>query len=472
MNSIQVKSYATSHTDPYAPLAWRERIGYGIGTMGFALIAPILFSFVPIYLTNVVFLDIAAVTLILAVSRVLDGISDLAAGVLIDRTRHSMGRARIWFLRAAPALGVSLLLLFSVPAAFPQALKYVYVFVVYNLVNTVFLTIGTVSQYSLVTLMTRNGKEQALLGNIQAFFYNLALVVFSASFVKLLEGFSGGPGVPPNQQGYFATIMVFAIVTTLLSLSILLFVRERADFGEMDIPTRENRAQPPTLGMIRSMLRNRNWAFLLLATACHFMGGQMNVTAVPYYATYVVGDINAFSWITLASTLPGLILLMMGPVIMQKVSKRTIAIMSFLINAVACFIMFLSDGNMIGIVAGSLLKGVGVSLFMAVMLGMTADTVRYTEYRDGSYSAGVGNAGTAFANKLGTGLGIVICGFVMGLAGFNAANDAAGIGQPEEVMTAIKLAFGLLPALINLIGAAVMCAYRQEKDLIHFESEQ
>lgn len=469
MNSAHLNIYTAVHPDPDASLVWRERIGYGVGTLGFALVIPVLFSFVPIYLTNVVFLDIAAVTAIIAVSGFIDGIFALVAGVLIDRTHHPMGRARIWFLRAAPAVSVSLLLLFSVPAAFPQGIKYVYVFVVYNLLNSVFLTLGTVSQYSLVTLITRNRKEQALLGNIQAFFLNLGMVIFSLTFVRLLEHFSGGPGNPPNQQGYFSAIMIFAAVCTLLSLSVLLFVRERADSVKEDLPGPDLPSRAQTTDAVRAMLRNRNWVILLIATVCHFMSGQMNITAVPYYATYVMGNINAFSWISLASTLPGLIFMMMNPMIMRIVSKKAIAVTSFLIAAAACFIMFLSGGNMGGIVIGSLLKGVGVSLFMAVMLGMTADTIRYTSYREGSYAAGIGNAGTAFANKLGVGLGTAAFGLIMALAGFNAVNDAAGVGQSGEVLTAIKVVFGLLPALINLIGAAAMCAYHQEKDLKRYE---
>ena len=45
--------------NPEAMLGWRERIGYGIGSIGTSVIFAALTGFLLIYLTNVAFLDIA-----------------------------------------------------------------------------------------------------------------------------------------------------------------------------------------------------------------------------------------------------------------------------------------------------------------------------------------------------------------------------------------------------------------------------
>ena len=65
---------------------WTERAGYGLGSMGIALFVTLITAFLTIYLTNVAFLDVAAVSLIVAVSRVFDGISDIVIGNILDNT--------------------------------------------------------------------------------------------------------------------------------------------------------------------------------------------------------------------------------------------------------------------------------------------------------------------------------------------------------------------------------------------------
>lgn len=76
--------------------SWTERISYGLGSTGIALVITLLTSFLTMYLTNVAFLDVAAVSLIMAVSRVFDGISDIDIGNIIDNTESKLGKARAW----------------------------------------------------------------------------------------------------------------------------------------------------------------------------------------------------------------------------------------------------------------------------------------------------------------------------------------------------------------------------------------
>ena len=146
---------------------WVERTGYGLGNIGVALIGALITTYLTMYMTNVALLDVAAVSLIMAVSRVFDGISDIVIGNIIDNTRSRFGKARAWLLRMSLPYAVSMFLLFYVPPQWPGAVRYVYVFITYNLVNTVIRTFIQISNYSMVPLMTEDPMEQGLLGNIQ-----------------------------------------------------------------------------------------------------------------------------------------------------------------------------------------------------------------------------------------------------------------------------------------------------------------
>ena len=133
-------SFATKHNDPNANLGWPERVGYGAGACGFNMINGIIGSFMTVYFTNVALLDAGIIATLIAISKLFDGVSDLIVGNIVDRTESSSGKARVWLLRMVIPFAIATILLFWVPTSFPAAVKYVYVFIMYNLVNTVCLT--------------------------------------------------------------------------------------------------------------------------------------------------------------------------------------------------------------------------------------------------------------------------------------------------------------------------------------------
>ena len=131
---------ATKHDDPDLKLGWGERIGFGMASCGRAMLSGVLGSFIMIYMMNVVRLDAGILSILFAISKLLDGISDIVVGNIVDHTRSRLGKARVWLLRTCLPMAISLVLIFHVPQSFSSTMKYIYIFVVYNLVNSVFFT--------------------------------------------------------------------------------------------------------------------------------------------------------------------------------------------------------------------------------------------------------------------------------------------------------------------------------------------
>lgn len=75
-------------------LKWYQKVAYGSGDMaancGYALIS----SFVMLYLTNAVGLNSAIIGTLMMVSKLLDGVSDIFFGGLMDKTKSKLGQAR------------------------------------------------------------------------------------------------------------------------------------------------------------------------------------------------------------------------------------------------------------------------------------------------------------------------------------------------------------------------------------------
>ena len=94
-------------SDSNVRLGRGERIGCVVGSTGRNMVNGIFGTFLVVYFTNVALLDVGFISVMLAVSRLFDGISDLVAGNIVDRTRSKFGKARVWLLRMCIPLAVS-----------------------------------------------------------------------------------------------------------------------------------------------------------------------------------------------------------------------------------------------------------------------------------------------------------------------------------------------------------------------------
>lgn len=91
------------------------------------------------------------------ISKVIDAITNLIMGYIIDRTRSRQGKARAWILISAPLLVVAGIMLYAVPRA-SQTVQVVWITISYNLFYAVAYTMYNMSHSLMVALSTRNHK--------------------------------------------------------------------------------------------------------------------------------------------------------------------------------------------------------------------------------------------------------------------------------------------------------------------------
>ena len=77
-------------------LKWYNKVGYGSGDIAGNVVYAFLTSFVMIYLTDTVGLNSGIVGTLIMVSKLLDGVTDVFFGNMIDKTKSKMGKARPW----------------------------------------------------------------------------------------------------------------------------------------------------------------------------------------------------------------------------------------------------------------------------------------------------------------------------------------------------------------------------------------
>ena len=141
-------------------LKWYNKVGYGSGDIAGNVVFAFLSSFIMIYLTNTVGLNAGVIGSLIAVSKVLDGISDVIFGSMIDKTHTKMGKARPWMLGAYFGCAITLIAAFSVPTTIGRTSQYIWFFITYLLLNAGFYTANNIAYSTLTALITKNGKER------------------------------------------------------------------------------------------------------------------------------------------------------------------------------------------------------------------------------------------------------------------------------------------------------------------------
>ena len=96
-------------------------LGYLIGPAGALLLNAVLGTYLNVYYTDVLNLTHiwggVFLTVFPIISKIIDAITNVIMGYIIDRTKTKHGKARPWLLLSAPLVAISGVLLFTVPQA-------------------------------------------------------------------------------------------------------------------------------------------------------------------------------------------------------------------------------------------------------------------------------------------------------------------------------------------------------------------
>ena len=201
-------------------LNFGNKLGYGGGDFAANMVYSLVSSFVMIYLTNTVGMDAGIVGTLILVSKLLDGVTDIFFGSLIDRTHSKMGKARPWMLWSYVGNSIALIALFAIPMSAGQKAQYAYFFIAYTLLNAVFYTANNISYSALTSLVTKNANERVQMGTFRFIGSTLGNMLVSNLTLVMVEKFGSGA------TGWRTTAIVFALIGLVVNTISVFSVKE------------------------------------------------------------------------------------------------------------------------------------------------------------------------------------------------------------------------------------------------------
>ena len=201
-------------------------LGYLLGPAGALLLNAVLATYLNVYYTDVLNLTHLwgglFLTIFPIISKIIDAITNVIMGYVIDRTKTPHGKARPWLLLSAPLVAISGILLFTVPNA-SETVQVIWVMLSYNLFYSFAYTIFNMSHNLMVPLSTRNTTERGGL----SVFNQIASIMMSGILVALIFPMVIMPMLGVDKGKWILTMSILSIISLPLILLEYYYTKER-----------------------------------------------------------------------------------------------------------------------------------------------------------------------------------------------------------------------------------------------------
>ena len=355
-------------------------LGYLLGPAGALLLNAVLATYLNVYYTDVLNLTPLWGGLFLAifpiVSKIIDAITNVVMGQIIDKTHTKEGKARPWLLLSAFLVPVTGILLFTVPEA-NDTVKAIWVMLSYNLFYSFAYTIFNMSHNLMVPLSTRNSTQRGGL----SVFNQITTIMMSGILVALVFPMVIMPMIGADKSKWITLMCILSIVALPLTLLEYFFTKERVT--EETAAAGEETKLP--FGKQLKMLFTDKYMILMYAYFfIYTVGTTLKNLGLVYYCNYVLGTYNDGITQMLVSVIGGI---PMGIGIFavwplaKKFGKRNVTMVGFVLYAIGSLLCWIFSTNLVMVLIGQFIKNIGGLPCAYVFMALFADCLDHLEWK-------------------------------------------------------------------------------------------
>lgn len=413
-----------------------EKLAYGVGDAGCNFIWVVVGSFLTLYYTDSVGISAGVVGTIMLITRLLDGVSDIAMGAAIDRTNTRWGKARPWLLFSAPFMALGLVLLFNVPVGLTDNGKIIYAFLTYVFLAVIVYTIANLSYTTLLSLMTTSQEVRTSVSSIRYFVTMIAILAISYGTTPLIA-----------KVGWGKMAVIFGFIGMVLILIAFAGTRERSLGNKV-----EEKDKMSVKESFQILFKNKYFVLVgLLFVINYVIGGATNGAGI-YFAKDVLGNMGIFGTLIMASMVPSMIGVAFLPKLTEKLGKWKCLMIGYVLQLLSYVMIAIAPYNIPLVLTALVIKSMGMLPHMAIMFALVADVVDYGEWKTGKRIDGMTYSAVSFGMKVGTGIGTAIIGWSLQFGGY----DGSLMTQGSDAITSIIALYAYIPIAFVIIGIVVL----------------
>lgn len=383
------------------------------------------------------------VTLIITVAKILDAILDPVMGSIIDMTRTRWGKLRPYILFSALPVALLSGLLFSVPdVAEPMKLLF---FGIFYVLWGIAYTVCDVPFWGLIgSAFIDPNLRTKVIGSVRAF-GAIALGLSTLGMPWLAKLLSFAPET--TSQGWSLAVFLTSVLGMGVFLLAFFFTRERQTTA---VSTGLTLRQ-----LFGALIKNTPLLLVLLGSVLGF--GRFIVQAGgAVFVVLAYGDEGTFTLVGAAIIVGMVISSFMTPLLLRRLTGRSLIIGSSIVAAVLYTGMYFSGFvNLAVILVFIFLTGLTLGIFLVVQATMIADSVDDAERRLGVRNDGISFATLTFVSKIMNALAVAVFGLFIVLTGYEN-----GVQVTAAMQNTIFASITLVPAVSCLLSAVPFVFYR------------
>lgn len=468
LNSPLLNSRVTKD-DVTAKEKW---LGYLIGPAGALLLNAVLATYLNVYYTDVLKLTTiwggAFLTIFPIISKVIDAITNVIMGYIIDHTKTVQGKARPWILLSAPLLLISGVLLFVVPQG-NETVQVIWVMLSYNLFYSFAYTIYNMSHNLMVPLSTRNTEQRGSL----SVFNQISTIMMSGIIVALIFPMLIMPQLGVDKSKWIVTMSILSCLALPLTLMEYYFTKERVTMEDIN---KKEEEKIPYKNLLKAIFTDKYMVLILLYFLIYTVGTQFKNLGLVYFCNYVLGTYNDGKTQTMISVIGGI---PMGIGIFavwplaKKFGKRNLTMAGFVLYAIGSAICWICPTNMVVVLIGQFIKNVGGLPCAYVFMALFADVLDHLEWKNNFRCDGI--AMSIYNIIAVTSVGIVtgLFNMLLSKSGYVAPSfingETVAVAQSVATKNAITFSFVGLETITAIILIVILAFINVEK---HIDKEQ
>ena len=263
-------------------------LGYLLGPAGALLLNAVLATYLNVYYTDVLNLTPLwggiFLTVFPIVSKIIDAITNVVMGQVIDRTRTKEGKARPWLLLSAPLVAITGILLFTVPES-NDTVKAIWVMISYNLFYSFAYTIFNMSHNLMVPLSTRDTTARGGL----SVFNQITTIMMSGILVALVFPMVIMPALGVDKAKWITLMSILSIIALPLTLMEYFFTKERVT---EETAAAGDESKLSFKEQLKIIFTDKYMVLMYVYFLIYTIGSVLKNMGLVYYCNYVLGTYN------------------------------------------------------------------------------------------------------------------------------------------------------------------------------------
>ena len=440
----------------------RDYIADGSGQLAISLMGNMVGQLTYFY-TDKVGLAVGGVGVVMLISKIVDALTDIWFGNIIDHSRGGNEKYYKWMLRMMVPAAAIMILIFTVPIQAGQIPALAYALITNLLFSAVIYTMISTPFAAAMVIRTNSQEERGTMGVVRAvgsYASGMVVAIVTIPLTNLLGG----------DQNAWIKFGVMAALVLFLTLLICYRNGNKAvkNQQEQEDAVQEAEEDPVPFGQaVKYLFHNKYWVIVLLFNLITSVTNNIVAASGTYYCKWIFGDDNLVAVTGALGLIPVLLgFIVSSPIIKKFGTKKTVYIGTLgvaVMSALRCFIpasfpLYIATGLVSSFCQIPLMCLYGVLLAMAV---------DYNEYLYDKKLLAVSSGAVGFGSKVGGGIGAMILSMFLAIGAYDATLAVA----TPSMRYAIYAFSNYLPLVINVVMFMIFTRFDLEERLPVIQKE-